>query len=593
MELTAKPATLRILLEVHSAAKTAIPLPGSLEAWRPNQVLLDSEPARGLMRDSDGSLWVLVPKGIHQVTLIGNIEAEDAFQIPLPLKPHWVTVQSQGWDVEGVDKNGTVKAGIKLIRQEKNESTQPAKAALTLPPFLHIDRVLSLGLDWQVLTTVSRMTPPGTPIVVSVPLIPGESVTTGGIRVEQGKAFVHMEPKVKKIMWNSTLERKKVIQIKAPRFAPWTESWVLDASPIWHCEISGIPIIYHQDQSGHWRPQWRPWPGEGVKIEVSRPKAIPGQILTIDEVKLKCTPGQRFKSAALSLKMRSSQGGQHKIDLPDGAKLQQVRIQGKGQPIKEGGREVVIPLRPGGQKVDIEWHQGVDSSLLIRGPQVSIGQEAANANVIFQMPKNRWILMTWGPRLGPAVLFWTYLIVIILAAVGLGRVNWTPLRTHHWLLLGLGLTQVHPIVAIMIVGWLLALGFRKKHLSEGGWFSFNLTQVILVAWTIAALIGLYIAIQKGLLGIPNMQISGNGSSNTLLNWTQDRIGAAVPRPWVLALPLFVFRILMLLWALWLAHSLMKWLRWGWRCFGEGGLWRKIVMRKGKEKEGKASNENIS
>ena len=156
----------------------------------------------------------------------------------------------------------------------------------------------------------------------------------------------------------------------------------------------------------------------------------------------------------------------------------------------------------------------------------------------------------------------------------------------------LGLTQVHPIVAIMIVGWLLALDFRKKHPSEGGWFSFNLTQVILVAWTIAALIGLYIAIQKGLLGIPNMQISGNGSSNTLLNWTQDRIDAAVPRPWILALPLFVFRILMLLWALWLAYSLMKWLRWGWRCFGEGGLWRKIVIRKVKEKEGKVSNENI-
>ncbi|UCF82264.1 MAG: hypothetical protein JSV50_13805 [Desulfobacteraceae bacterium] len=584
MELTANPADLRILLEVHAVVKTAIPLPGSLETWRPHQVILDSQPVRGLARDSDGSLWVLVPEGIHQVTMIGSIQAENVLQIPLPLKPHRVTIQSQGWDIEGVDNNGRVKASIKLIRQENSEARQPAKATLTLPPFLNIERVLSLGQDWQVLTTVRRATPPGAPIVLSVPLIPGESVTTAGIRVEKEKAFIHMEPSVKEIRWNSTLKRSTIIRLKAPRFAPWTESWILDASPIWHCELSGIPIIHHQDQSGHWRPQWRPWPGEGVKIEVSRPEAVPGQILTIDEVKLTYTPGQRFNNAALSLKMRSSQGGQHKISLPDRAKLQWVRIEGKGHPIKEGERDVVIPLRPGGQTVEIEWHQGVDSSLLIKGPQVSIGKEAVNANVSFQMPKSRWILMTGGPRLGPAVLFWTYLIVVILAAVGLGRVNWTPLRTRHWLLLGLGLTQVHPLVAIMIVGWLLALGFRKKHPSENGWFSFNLTQVILVAWTIAALIGLYIAIQKGLLSIPDMQISGNGSSNTWLNWTHDRIGAAVPRPWVLALPLFVFRILMLLWALWLAHSLLKWLRWGWRCFGEEGLWRKIVLRKGKEKE---------
>ena len=130
-----------------------------------------------------------------------------------------------------------------------------------------------------------------------------------------------------------------------------------------------------------------------------------------------------------------------------------------------------------------------------------------------------------------------------------------------------------------------ALGLRRKLPLENGWVSFNMTQIILVAWTMAALIGLYIAIQKGLLGIPDMQIAGNGSSHRLLNWSPDRIGPVIPQPWVLALPLFVYRILMLLWALWLAHSLLKWLRWGWRCFSEGGLWKRIILRKGTEKAG--------
>jgi len=39
------------------------------------------------------------------------------------------------------------------------------------------------------------------------------------------------------------------------------------------------------------------------------------------------------------------------------------------------------------------------------------------------------------------------------------------------------------------------------------------------------------------------------------------------------LPLMAYRVAMLLWALWLASALLKWLSWGWTCFSEGGLWR--------------------
>jgi len=585
IELVVKNDSLQILFTVHAAVKTAVPLPGpSAASWRPRQVLLDSVPATGLARDKEGLLWILIPKGIHTITLIGKTPPENSFQVLLPLKPHRGTIKSKGWDVQGVDSNGSLDESIKLTRQEEKSSKQQPDAAMTLQPFLHIKRVLSLGLNWQVRTTVMRVTPIGTPVVVSVPLIAGESVTTAGIRVEKGKALMHMGPKVKEVWWISSLKQSKAITLTAPKSVPWAETWVLDASPIWHCEHSGIPIIFHQDQSGLWRPQWQPWPGEQVTINISRPKPIPGQTVTIDSTRLTFTPGQRFNKAALLLKIRSSEGGQHKITLPEGAKLQQVKISGKMQPIKEQKQEVIIPLKPGIQAVDLQWYQSSGSSLLTTAPSVNIGKDAVNADVIFQMPRNRWILMTTGPRLGPAVLFWSYFAVIILAAFGLGKVTWTPIKTRQWLLLGLGLTQIHPLAAIMIVGWLLALGLRQKHQFSKSWFSFNATQIILVAWTVAALIGLYVSIQKGLLGIPSMQIAGNGSSDFWLHWTQDRIDGTMPQPHVLSLPLFVFRILMLLWALWLAHSLLKWLRWGWQCFSEGGLWKKVIIRKRKDRD---------
>ena len=590
MEITVSLESLRIIYQIHAEVDTAVPLPGSSELWRPKDVFNGSRPLKGLMRDSDGSLWIFVPEGIHTITLMGNAPSENSFQIPLPLKPHRVVIQSQGWDVQGVDKDGRVGSSIKLVRKEENNAKKQDKSTIALLPFLHIERNLCLGLDWQVHTTVRRLTPVGAPVVISVPLIPGESITKAGILVEKGKALIHMKPNERQVSWNSTLKQENTIKLQAPQSVPWTETWLLDISPVWHCVFTGIPIILHQDESGRRRPKWRPWPGEEVEINVFRPKAIPGQVVTIDDAKLTCIPGRRFNKVDLSLNIRASQGGQHKITLPDGSKLQQVKIMGKEQPLKKMGNKVIIPIRPGKQNINVIWHQGAGSSILIKAPRVDIGKDAVNADVIFKMPENRWILFTAGPRLGPAVLFWSYIIVIILVAIGLGRIPWTPLKTRHWLLIGLGLTQVHPIAAIMICGWLLALGLRKKYQPQGGWFYFNVQQIILALWTIAALTGLYFSIQKGLLGIPDMQIAGNGSSEFLLHWTKDRIGSTMPQPSVLSLPLFVYRILMLLWALWLAHSLLKWLRWGWDCFVEGGLWRKIVLHRGREKARKNLEE---
>jgi hypothetical protein len=81
------------------------------------------------------------------------------------------------------------------------------------------------------------------------------------------------------------------------------------------------------------------------------------------------------------------------------------------------------------------------------------------------------------------------------------------------------------------------------------------------------------SIQQGLLGLPEMQVAGHGSSAYALHWYQDRAEASLPRPWVLSVPLLVYRAVMLAWALWLATALLRWLHWGWAQFTRGDLWR--------------------
>jgi hypothetical protein len=148
-----------------------------------------------------------------------------------------------------------------------------------------------------------------------------------------------------------------------------------------------------------------------------------------------------------------------------------------------------------------------------------------------------------------------------------------PRRARHWFLLSLGLTQAPLSIAILIVAWLLALGWRRQRGAAAAGRAFNLLRVLLAAATVAALAGLFWSITNGLLGLPEMQISGNGSSASNLLWYLDRSGDVLPRPWVLSLPLVLYRLAMLAWALWLAQALLRRLKWGWGCFSEGGLWR--------------------
>ena len=422
------------------------------------------------------------------------------------------------------------------------------------------------------------MTPAGAPVSLQLPLLAGESVTTAAIHVEQGKAMINFDPGTQEITLVSHLDPSETLRLSAPEAVPWTESWVLEASPVWHCDFSGIPVIHQQDSQGKWRPEWRPWPGESIEIRITRPGAIPGPIVTMDSAAINWTPGERQDRAELTILVRTSRGGQHQLELPQNADLQKVSIQGRSQPIRQEGRNVVVPLVPGTQKITLEWQQPSSGLWRYHPPRVSIGAPAVNASVAIHVPEHRWILWASGPRLGPAVLFWGYLLVVILISIGLGKTTLAPLKTRHWLLLTMGLTQIHPGMALIIVGWLLVLGFRNTTIPSGGWVSYNFTQFILAGWTAAALSGLYLAVENGLMGIPDMQIAGNQSTSRVLNWTQDRIAGFMPDPWVISLPEWVFHGLMLLWSLWLAFSLLNWLKWGWQCFSQGGAWKKVELR---------------
>jgi len=578
--LEADPEILRVRLEVSADAVATLALPGSAQQWLPTEVLLDGQSATALRRE-EGRLILVVPPGVHQVLLEGRISGRKTVQLALGMVPGYAQARATGWKVDGIHADGRADGTLQLTRDEaRSPVTGGELRTVTMPPFVRVERHLRFGMTWEVDTEVIRLSAAGSAAVLSVPLIPGEAVNTPDVHVEDGKVLVNLGPQAGRTGWHSTLDPLGRVSLTAPADGAWVEAWTLDVGTMWHVILGGIPPLYPTHPGDEHRPTWEPWPGESVDLRFERPAGAGGQTLTVDSTELSVSPGLRATDAELSLAIRSSRGVQHQVTLPTGAELLQATVGGQGQPLRLENGRVTLPLTPGLSRVQLRWREARGLQPLFSPAAVDIGAPAVNNSVVLHLPTDRWVLLAGGPLVGPSVLFWSLLLVTVLVAVALGRVKLVPLGTMSWVLLGVGLTQVPVVAGAIVVACLLAFGWRAKHgasiVSDRG---FNALQIMLALLVALSLIILFAAVRQGLLGAPDMQVQGNGSTASQLQWFQDRTIGRLPSPWVLSVPLLVYRLAMLAWALWLVTALLRWLRWGAAAATSGGIWRRQAAKR--------------
>jgi hypothetical protein len=381
-----------------------------------------------------------------------------------------------------------------------------------------------------------------------------------------------LAPQASEATFESTLKIVPTLKLAAAQQNDWVETWKLDGGSQWHFELAGIPVVHRQSE-GRYLPQWQPWPGEVVTLAITKPEAVPGPWLTLDQATLKATPGDRVTELRLALALRASRGGEHSIELPGEIALQSATINGRSEPLKLENGKLTFPVVPGAQQVALLLRIGRGMEVRYATPEIKLNLPGVNQRIRFELPRERWLLWFSGPRLGPAILLWGIVIVLALVGYALGRVSATPLRPWQWILLLIGLTQSSVLGGMVIVGWLFALAARERLGAQlSAQRSFNAIQVGLALLTVAALVFLIGAVKSTLLGAPHMHVTGNESSEFELNWYQDR--GDFPTVTLISLPLLAWRGVTLAWALWLAWSVIAWLRWGWQAFNVGGLWHK-------------------
>lgn len=594
LEVEVRRDRLRLSAVIEAKAETGVPLPGGglgETSWQPDSVQLEGRRAEAIRRDASGVVWLRVARGTHAVVLEGPMPASETVELSLPLAPRRTALVAapRGYRVAGIGPDGVAVGALQLVRDATHVAVAADETSVdetlepsVILPFAELTRRFELGLRWRTSTQVRRIAPAEGPIVLEVPLVKGEAVTTPGIVVEDGRAKLTLAAGVDFAGYASTLEIAPAIELVAPTDRPWSEVWLLSAAPVWHVEAEGLAPVDRVHEGARMR-EWRPWPGESLRLAIERPAGVEAATRTIDRAQLSLAPGARATDATLSLAMRSSQGGQHVVTLPEAAELTSISINGQPQPLRQEGREVSLALAPGSRDVVLAWREARGMRALLRGSEVGLGVDAVNATVEIAVPGNRWVLFTGGPRLGPTVLFWPSLLVVAGLAFLIARTGLTPLAMHHGLLLGLGLTQAPVASGAIVVVWFLAIALRGRFAERLVGLhpvAFRGIQIGLGLLTVAAAAALIHAIGNGLLGTPAMRIAGNGSSSGLLRWYVDRSAVALPTPWIFSLSIGWYRAAMLGWSMWLALALVEWSRWGFARWSEAGMFSPDPRRGG-------------
>lgn len=571
--LTLKGRQLTLTVEVHTIDTVAVPLPGRLPSWSPVSITADgaTEPPPTLRHE--GFLWVLATPGTQRYTVTGLLPPGAEWQWSFQLKPRRVTIDAPGWTVTGIKPNGVPEDQVFFVEQNRAASTEAAYDRRAFNPVVIIDRQLEFGLVWQVRTTVRRLSPSGSAVSLSLPLLPGERLLTGGLNVEDGRLQLRLGAQQDDLTWQSELTPAPTLTLTAESAESWVESWNLIASPIWNVKTDGLAPVYEAQQA-ELTPVWRPWPGESVTLAISRPEAIQGATTTIHRAEHATELGDRQRTSTLSLHIQASLGDDFRLTLPAEAEVTSLQLQNQELPVRLDGGQLVVQVRPGDQTLNLAWKTPGRLTTRSGTDPVLLPVPASNITTTLSVPASRWLLWAHGPVRGPAVRFWSLALASILLGFLLARAPLSPLRGFQWAILLLGFMQLPLFIGGGIILVFFALAWRGARGAEKlRGIPFNLLQIALLGASAIALLAMLAVVQQGLLGRPEMFVTGYGSTTHQLRWFQDRTAdGTLTQPRIWSVSIWFYRAIMLAWALWLARSVLRWIPWAATQLQAGRLW---------------------
>ncbi len=546
-----------------SAANVAVPLPKTEPYTTLKEATRDglSQP---LLLGESGTMFVQIPKGQTQFRLQYDLNELYDIVLSFPLEPATIAYQICCWVIkEDVDANVH-----RILLQRQPDHVEMVELAASSYQFQHqvvVQRELDLAFEPSAVTTVRIDNDRSENVSIAIPLLPGETVVSEQIEVQDQHAVINVSPDTSHVSWRSTLSLNDALELVAPTHNRWVELWLVHGSDFWHFESRGVTPSRTTQNATLFKPRV----GESLTLHLTRPVPAPGDTVSVKQIRLATSPGIRAMTTSLTLKIDASVVDDVTLNLPPDSSVEVLTLNGEEQPLGVTST-VKLPIAHGENYYTVEWRNETGLTWLYRTPQVTLNRDARNIQLAVTLPRNRWIMLLGGPSIGSAVLFWGVVLVTVLVALTLTFLPKFPLTKLDAVLVAVGATLANIWALIFVVLWIVGIWWRSRStLALLQQSSYRLVQLGLVLLAVIGILALFITVLNALFTAPDMFIEsspliGNVSyvsaAAQSLNWFADQSRGELPTAWVISLPFWLYQLAMLAWSLWLVFALSKWVR---------------------------------
>lgn len=502
---------------------------------------------------------------------------DDRLAMDFRQPPLSVTQRLTGWQLQGTPATGSWVAE-KVGATENQPTAETLPAAAPTSGFVHVTRRLTFGATPTVLTTIQRLPGSEAALGLEIPAIQGEAAQSD-IAKRHGDAWqVTLPAGQAALRWTSdvTLPTSGEVRLTPISAQQGVETWHIVKGPAWTLSLQGIPeSMPAQTDEGLVR-QVLPLSGESLVVHAARLPAAPGIAQRIDSVDLATQAGPHDATQSLSFVVTAAQAGERTLTLPPQSEVIDIKVDDQALSLPVNNNQIIVPLKRGEQTVRVTFRSPT-SLFRLTTPGVDLGGPASNVHYRLLHTERRWVLLTWGPGWGTAVLYWSQLAVLLLVAYGLTKLPHRPFTLPVALLLVLGFSTLPGTVFWLagLVAWQAWVAWRLRLADPNHVSHFNLQQVALAGFTAVTLLAVTGAIAYGLLGAqPDMMLRsppGLGSLEWLV--AQTTAGPLVG-PVVLSVPMWIYQTLLFLWALWFASWVLQAAKQALKAWLHLGYWKK-------------------
>ena len=483
------------------------------------------------------------------------------------------TLQLQGWAQEG-SSDGSLTLVRQTLSQTTNTTTRQLPEEASVAGFVQVTRTFAIDSTTLVATTIHRIAGKGA-ITVTIPRIPGEQSLDETL--EQTTAG-----------WQATLPanqttRQWTSQIKLPGDGKLTltplaasqgvETWEFAKQSGWSLMFEGIPETVSQTAGVR---TILPLAGEVLHLQAARLPLAQGEQQRIDSVDLTSRAGDGRATHNLVIELFSAQASDYTLRLPPKSEVISITANDETLSLPLRDNALTVPVQRGSTRIAVEFRGRIHNALF-QSPGVDLMAPANNIRYRMTSEDDRWILATFGTGAGTAVLYWSYLVVMLFVAYGLSRIpgNLFSLRTAVLLVLGFSTLPGTIFWLACLVGWIIWVAWRERSGAQRlSYQQFNLQQVVLAAFTMITLLNVTVVIGQGLLGAhPDMMLQSPPGLATLEWWRDRAPSGTLEGPLVVSAPLWLYQALLLAWALWFASWLLNAVRKALTAWTQGGYWR--------------------